>query len=80
MDVEPSSLQDHQLKRFNSLIGKLSEYNEKARKARIQYKLPMFTYYATKIFAILDIVGRKKAYLDLVPTIQDWYDFCKEAN
>jgi len=57
----------------------LIEYNDKAYRARQQYKLPMFQYYITKIFALLDIVGRKDKYLNLVPQLQAWYKFCREA-
>ena len=58
---------------------KMVEYNDKANKARKYYKSPMYFYYLAKMFSILDIVGRKKEYLELVPEVKKWYSFCKNG-
>ncbi len=58
----------------------LIRYNKKVERARKQYKIPMYSYYLTKIFAILDVVGRSKEYLDLAPEVERWYAFCREGS
>lgn len=61
----------------NHSVRLLIKYNDKAMKARTQYKMPMYAYYMGKIFAILDLVGRTNTMKAHVPELGKWYAFAR---